>query len=128
MPDRREWSASLMSKPTKKEGLVWVLRYAIESPLKVLHIAYLSTASASDVMVVLLVLPKIMELNMNNGRSAKREGIDTLSIQKAPAIDTSRGFLLCGFNQFLWLIISSISAGVTTLLTGGKWRVLPVTR
>ena len=36
-----------------------------------------TTASASDVMAVLLALPKIMELRMKDGRSVKLEGIGT---------------------------------------------------
>ena len=42
------------------------------------YIADSSTASASDVYATLLALPKIMELNMKNGRSVKLEGIVTL--------------------------------------------------
>ncbi len=41
------------------------------------YIADSTTASASDVMAVLLALPKIMELNMKNGRAVKLEGIGT---------------------------------------------------
>ena len=41
------------------------------------YIADSSTASASDVYATLLALPKIMELNMKNGRSVKLEGIGT---------------------------------------------------
>jgi predicted histone-like DNA-binding protein len=42
------------------------------------YIADSTTASASDVMAVLLSLPKIMELFMKNGRSVKLEDIGTL--------------------------------------------------
>ncbi|MBQ9638493.1 MAG: HU family DNA-binding protein [Bacteroidales bacterium] len=41
------------------------------------YIADSTTASASDVMAVLLSLPKIMTLNLKNGRSVKLEGIGT---------------------------------------------------
>lgn len=41
------------------------------------YIADSSTASVSDVYATLLALPKIMELNMKNGRSVKLEGIGT---------------------------------------------------
>ena len=41
------------------------------------YIADSTTASASDVMAVLLSLPKVMELYLKNGRSVKLEGIGT---------------------------------------------------
>ena len=41
------------------------------------YIADSTTASASDVMAVLLSLPKLMELYLKNGRSVKLEGIGT---------------------------------------------------
>ena len=41
------------------------------------YIADSTTASASDVMAVLLSLPKVMELYLKNGRSVKIEGIGT---------------------------------------------------
>ena len=41
------------------------------------YIADSTTASASDVMAVLLSLPKVMELYLKNGRSVKLEDIGT---------------------------------------------------
>ncbi len=41
------------------------------------YIADSTTASASDVMAVLLALPKVMELYLKNGRSVKLDGIGT---------------------------------------------------
>ena len=41
------------------------------------YIADSTTASASDVMAVLMSLPKVMELYLKNGRSVKLEGIGT---------------------------------------------------
>ena len=50
------------------------------------YIADSTTASASDVMAVLLSLPKIMELNMKNGRSVKLEGIGTFRYKVSAAM------------------------------------------
>ena len=41
------------------------------------YIADSTTASASDVMAVLLALPKVMELYLKNGRAVKLDGIGT---------------------------------------------------
>lgn len=41
------------------------------------YIADSTTASASDVMAVLMSLPKVMELYLKNGRAVKLEGIGT---------------------------------------------------
>ena len=41
------------------------------------YIADSTTASTSDVMAVLLALPKVMELYLKNGRSVKLDGIGT---------------------------------------------------
>ena len=50
------------------------------------YIADSSTASASDVYATLLALPKIMELNMKNGRSVKLEGIGTFRYKVSAAM------------------------------------------
>ena len=50
------------------------------------YIADSTTASAADVMAVLLSLPKIMELNMKNGRSVKLEGIGTFRYKVSAAM------------------------------------------
>ncbi len=41
------------------------------------YVADSTTASASDVMAVLLALPKVMELYLKNGRAVKLDGIGT---------------------------------------------------
>ena len=50
------------------------------------YIADSTTASASDVMAVLLSLPKIMELRMKDGRSVKLEGIGTFRYKVSAAM------------------------------------------
>ena len=50
------------------------------------YIADSTTASASDVMAVLLALPKIMELRMKDGRSVKLEGIGTFRYKVSAAM------------------------------------------
>ena len=50
------------------------------------YIADSTTASASDVMAVLLSLPKVMELYLKNGRSVKLEGIGTFRYKGAAAM------------------------------------------
>lgn len=54
------------------------------------YIADSSTASASDVYATLLALPKIMELNMKNGRSVKLEGIGTFRYKVSAATAATR--------------------------------------
>ena len=50
------------------------------------YIADSTTASASDVMAVLLALPNIMELYLKNGRSVKLEGIGTFLYKVSAAM------------------------------------------
>ncbi len=50
------------------------------------YIADSTTASASNVMAVLLSLPKIMELRMKDGRSVKLEGIGTFRYKVSAAM------------------------------------------
>ena len=50
------------------------------------YIADSTTASASDVMAVLLSLPKVMELYLKNGRSVKLEGIGNFRYKVSAAM------------------------------------------